>query len=138
MERNAQAPAYADASFPELLRRLSTDTALLVRQEVALARAELTSTAKRAVEPAAAFGTAAALGIGAFGALTATLIALLALVLPFWAAAAIVTLAYALGALVAVRTGKRKLAAIGAPIPQTVESVAEDVDAVRGRVRRAR
>jgi hypothetical protein len=138
MEHNVRTPAYADESFPELLRRLSTDTALLVRQEVALARAELTATAKRATAPAAAFGTAAALGIGAFGALTATLIALLALVLPLWAAAALVTIAYGLGAFVAVQNGKQKLASIGAPIPQTVESVQEDVEAVRAGVRRAR
>ncbi len=132
-------PPYADMPLPDLLRQLSTDTATLVRQEIALARAELTDKAKKVGGAAGMFGTAAVAGLGAFGAFTALLIALLALVVPLWAAALIVTVVYGLVAAIAALGGKKKLEAITPPLPeQTVQSVKDDVEAVRAGVRRAR
>ena len=137
MERNTP-PQYADLSLPELLRQLSADTATLVRQEMQLARAEISQKGKVVAASGVGFGAAAVLGLGAFGALTATLIALLAVWLPVWAAALIVTVIYAVGAAIGAQAGKKALANFGAPVPQTVESVKEDVEAVRAGVRRAR
>ncbi len=84
-------PQYADLPLPELLRQLSTDTATLVRQEIRLARVELTGKAKVAGRSATFFGAAAVLGFGAFLAVTACAVAALALVLQVWAAALVVT-----------------------------------------------
>lgn len=138
MDRNAK-PTYADVPLPDLLRQLSTDTATLVRQEIQLARVELTAKGKQAGKSAVGFGTAAVAGLGAFGALTAFLIALIAVWLPVWAAALIVTIVYAIVAFVGVQSGKKALQDVGSPVPeQTVETVKEDVDAVRAGVRRAR
>jgi hypothetical protein len=137
MERNAP-PPYAELPLPELLRQLSTDVATLVRQEMQLARAELVQKGKIVAASGVGFGVAALLGLGAFGALTATIIALFALWLPLWAAALIVTLLYAAGAAIGALSGKKALADFGAPVPQTVDSIKEDVDAVRAGVRRAR
>ena len=132
-------PPYADMPLPDLLRQLSSDTATLVRQEIALARAELTDKGKKAIAPAAMFGTAAVAALGAFGAFTAFFIALLALVVQLWAAALIVTVVYGIIAAVAALSGKKRLEAVGSPVPeQAVQSVKEDVDAVRAGVRRAR
>ena len=139
MDRNTtQPPQFADLPLPELLRQLSSDTATLVRQEVQLARAELTETGKKAAKSATGFGAAAIFGLGAFGALTATLIALIALALPLWVAALIVTIVYGLVAFVAAMSGKKALADVAPPVPQTVASVKEDVDAVRAGVARGR
>ncbi len=137
MERKT--PLYADMPLPDLLRQLSTDTATLVRQEIALARAELTEKAKQVIAPAGLFGTAAIAALGAFGAFTAFLIALIALVVPLWASALIVTVAYAAVAAFGALSGKQALAKVSSPVPQqTVASVKEDVEAVRTGVRRGR
>ena len=67
-----------DQSIAELLKQLSNDTATLVKQEMALARAEITQQGKRAGLGAGLVGGAGLFGLGAFGALTACVIALLA------------------------------------------------------------
>jgi hypothetical protein len=56
-----------------------------VRQEIALAKTEITEKTKPVAASAGMFGGAALLGLGAFGALTAFLIALLSLELQVWA-----------------------------------------------------
>jgi hypothetical protein len=68
-------PAYEHQPIPELLRQLSANAATLIRQEVQLARAELTQNSKKAGKSVQLFGTSATFGLGAFGALTATIIA---------------------------------------------------------------
>ncbi|GAC1303182.1 MAG: phage holin family protein [Vulcanimicrobiaceae bacterium] len=138
MDRNTpNPPQYADLPLPELLRQLSSDTATLVRQEVQLARAELTDTGKKAAKSAVGFGAAALFGLGAFGALTAALIAVIALALPVWVAALIVTVIYAVVAFVAAQSGKKALTDV-TPVPETIASVKDDVNAVRAGVARGR
>ncbi len=74
------------------------------------------------------FGGAALLGLGAFGALTVFLIALISRALPVWAAALIVTLVYGIGALILVRTGRNALDTAIPLVPeQTVQTVKEDI-----------
>jgi len=139
MDRNAPPPPpNSDRSLPELLRQLSTDTATLVRQEVQLARAELTETGKKAAKSATGFGAAAIFGLGAFGALTTALIAVIALALPVWVAALIVTAVYGIVAFVAAQSGKKALADVAPAVPQTVATLKEDVNAVRAGVARGR
>lgn len=137
MDRNLP-PPYAELPLPELLRQLSSDTATLVRQEMQLARAELAEKGKIAAASGTGFGAAAVFGLGAFGALSAALIALLAVWLPMWAAALIIAVAYGIVAAVAAQRGKKALDEIGSPVPQTAQSVKDDVEAVRAGVRRAR
>lgn len=131
-------PAYAEKSLPELLRQLSTDTATLVRQEVALARAELSQIMAKVTASAGMFGVAAIAAIGAFGAFTAFLILVISLVVPAWAAALIVMVLYGIVAAIGALAGKNALQRV-TPVPQqSVESVKEDVEAVRAGVRRGR
>jgi uncharacterized membrane protein YqjE len=97
-----------DASIGELLKRLSEDVRLLVRQEIELARAEIARKAATAGIGLALLGVAAALGLGILGALVAALILGLATALPAWAAALV-----AAGVLV-VLAGLAALAGVGA------------------------
>jgi uncharacterized membrane protein YqjE len=98
-----------DASIGELLKRLSEDVRLLVRQEIELARAEIARKAATAGIGLALLGVAAALGLGLLGALVAALIlGLAATALPAWAAALV-----AAGVLV-VLAGLAALAGVGA------------------------
>jgi uncharacterized membrane protein YqjE len=131
------APAEADRSIPELLQKLASETSLLVRQEIELARVELLATFRKAQRPAMSFGLAAIFALGAFGALTALLIIAIAIVLPLWASALIVTFIYACIAAAAVAAGRTALKEIGSPLPtQTIKTVKEDVATVQAGVRR--
>ena len=118
-----------DRPIGELLKQLSQETAALVRQEIELAKAEVTQKGKAAGVAAGLFGGAGAIGLGAFGAFTAFLVLLLALALPAWASALIVTVVYgAIAAVLALR-GKRKMQEASPPVPQqTVETVKEDIE----------
>jgi nitrate/nitrite transporter NarK len=118
------------------VRRLSEDTAALVRQELALARAELTQKGKRAGRGAGMFGGAGAAGLAALGALTAFLILVLDIALPAWAAALIVTVLWAAVAAVLALRGRDEIREATPPVPeQTIETVKEDVEWAKTRVR---
>jgi uncharacterized membrane protein YqjE len=123
-----------DAPTGELVSRLANEAAALVRQEVELAKAELTEKGKQAGKGAGMFGGAGILGLGAFGALTACLILALDSAMPSWLAALIVAVVYgAIGGVLAL-TGKRKVQEAAPPVPeQTVESVKEDVQWLKTR-----
>ncbi len=132
-------PRLADRAIPELLRQLSADTAMLVRQEMQLARAELADKGKKAGLSAGLFGGSAMFGLAAFGALTLSLIAVLASVLPAWAAALIVGVSYGVIAAVMALVGRASLKKVGTPIPErTLRSVKDDVSKVRLGVQRGR
>jgi uncharacterized membrane protein YqjE len=116
-----------DNSMGELLKQLSQDTATLVKQEMALARAELTEQGKRAGTGAGMLGGAGVAGLLMLGALTATLIGVLDTAMAFWLAALIVTVVWAAIAGVLALQGRNKIKEAGPPAPQTVETVKEDV-----------
>jgi uncharacterized membrane protein YqjE len=123
-----------DQSIGELLKQLSSDTSTLVRQEMALARAELKEQGKKAGVGAGILGGATLFGLGAFGAITACLIALLATAINHtWLAALIVAIVYGIIAAVLAQQGKNKIQEATPPAPQTVETVKEDVEWAKTR-----
>ncbi|MCW3023177.1 MAG: phage holin family protein [Conexibacter sp.] len=111
----------------ELLKQLSEETSTLVRQELALARAELEAQGKRAGMGAGMLGGAGVAGLLTLGALTATLIAVLDTAMATWLAALIVTVIWAAVAGVLALQGRNKIKEATPPAPQTVETVKEDV-----------
>jgi uncharacterized membrane protein YqjE len=120
-------PDLHDESIGDLLKRLSQDTSTLVRQEMALARAELTEQGKRAGAGAGMLGGAGVAGLLTLGALTATVIGVLDTGMAFWLAALIVTVVWAAIAGVLALQGRNKIKEATPPAPQTVETVKEDV-----------
>jgi uncharacterized membrane protein YqjE len=120
-------PDLREQSIGDLLKQLSQDTATLVRQEMALARAELTEQGKRAGTGAGMLGGAGVAGLLTLGALTATLIGVLDTAMAFWLAALIVTVIWAAIAGVLALQGRNKIKEATPPAPQTVETVKEDV-----------
>jgi hypothetical protein len=121
-------------STGELVKELSREVSELVRQEVALAKAELTAKGKQAGAGAGMLSGAAVLGLAAVGGSLATVILILDLFLPAWLAALIATAAYgAVAAGLALR-GKERLSQATPPTPeQTIESVKEDVQWAKTR-----
>jgi len=129
----------AELPMAALLRRLSDQTSLLAREEVALAKAELGEKARRAGRGAGMLGGAAVLALYGVGALTAAAILALGLVLDAWLAAlavAVLLLSLAVGAALAGRRQMRR--ATPAMPEQTVETVKEDVRWTTQRARTAR
>ena len=130
------APREADRPIGVLLRELGDEIATLVRQEIALAKVEIAEKTKPVAASAGMFGGTALLGLGAFGAFTAFLIALLSLELQLWASALIVTVVYGAVAFVLAQTGKKKLQEAAPLLPeQTAQSVKEDIEWAKTRAK---
>src|SRR3954454_1003394 len=88
-------PQLEERPVPELLRQLSDQTTTLVRQEIELAKAEMTAKGKQVGVGAGAFGAAGLVGLYAVGAITACLILALSTAMAGWLAALIVRGGYA-------------------------------------------
>ncbi len=128
-----------DRPIGELMRELANQTTTLVKQELELAKAEMTQKGKHAGVGAGFIGGGAMFALGMFGALTACLIALLATAVDHvWLSALIVAAVYGAIAGVLALQGKDKIqeAAPAAP-EQTVDSVKEDVEWAKTRTRSA-
>jgi len=131
--------ATSDASVADLAKQLSEQTTRLVRQEVELAKAELSVKGKQAGMGAGMFGGAAVLGLFALGALTTAVIAALSTAMDTWLAALIVAVIYGVGAGIAALMGKRKVEEALPPVPEdSVQSVKEDVQWTKTRAQQGR
>jgi uncharacterized membrane protein YqjE len=129
----------SQASMAELVKQLSEQTSRLARQEVELAKAELTEKGKRAGLGAGMFGGAGIFGFYALGALTAAAILGLATAVKAWLAALIVTGVLAAIAGLLALTGKQKVEQATPPVPeQATESVKEDVQWAKNRAQAGR
>ena len=129
----------SQASTADLVSQLSEQVSTLVRDELALARAELTEKGKRAGKGAGLLGGGGVLALYGVGALLVTIGALLALVLPVWASALIVTVVVFAAAGVAALLGKRQVQQAVPPKPEAaMESGRRDVEAVKAGIREGR
>lgn len=128
-----------DRSVSELVTELSEQSSRLARQEVELAKAELTAKGKHLGIGAGAFGAAGLVAALALGALTATLILALAEEVEPWLAAAIVTVGYAAIASVLALTGKRQVGEGTPPAPEeAMQSSQRDIETVKARAKEGR
>jgi Flp pilus assembly protein TadB len=123
----------------EVAKDLTSDLSLLVRQEIQLAKAEMTEKGRTAAPGLGMLGGAGIVVLCAAGALTATVVLLFSLFLPAWAAALVVGAALAAIAYVLVQQGKERVADAGSPLPkETIETVKEDVEWAKTRASSAR
>jgi uncharacterized membrane protein YqjE len=128
-----------DRPTGELVKELSEQTSLLVRQEVELAKAELAEKGKKAGMGAGMFGGAGLFGFFAFAGLTATFILALSTAVAPWLAALIVTVVYGAIAGVLALQGKNKVQEATPPVPEAaVDSTKEDVEWIKTRAKSAR
>jgi uncharacterized membrane protein YqjE len=134
---NEPAAETGSESTGELVSRFSRDISTLVRNELQLAQLELSQKAKKAGLGVGMFGAAGLLAVYGLGALIATGILALALVVSAWLAALIVGVVLLIVAGLAALLGKKRVAQATPAIPeQTVDNLKRDVDAIRhGRSR---
>jgi len=116
-----------------LVHRLSEQIPELVRSELRLAQAELAEKGKRAGVGIGMFSAAGLMAFFGVAGLITTAILVLAVWLPYWAAALIVTGVLFIVAGGAALAGKREVQEATPPAPErTIASVKEDVEAVKG------
>ena len=126
----------ADQSTSELVQRASEQVSRLVRDEIALAKAELAEKGKHAGIGAGLFGDGGVLALYGIGALIATLIIVFDLFLPLWLAALIIATSLFLIAGILALIGKSQVKKAVPPEPQAaIASVKADVGEVKQAVR---
>lgn len=127
-----------DQSIAGLVKDLANETSTLVRQEIDLAKAEMTERGRRMGKGAGLLGAAALIGLLAAGALTACLVALLDLAMTTWLAALVVTVTFGAIAAALALTGRKQIREAAPPVPeQAIDSVKEDVQWAKTRTRSA-
>lgn len=118
-------PKPSDMSTRDLTMQLGGQMSRLVREEIALARAEIFADARQAVMGGGLLSGSAAAGHTAWLAMAVGAGAALALVLPVWAAALVVAGVLAAVAGVLALLGRRRLRR-RTPLRMTMQSVRED------------
>ena len=123
----------------ELVKDATEQAQTLIRQEIELAKVELTEKGKKAGIGAGMFGGAGLFGLFAFAALTAAFIGAVDLAVPFWAAALIVAAVYGTIAGILALTGKNKVQEATPPVPEeAVDNVKEDLAWTKQRAQAGR
>lgn len=126
-----------EPSVGELVTQLSEQSSKLLRSELELAVAEMQEKAKHAGVGAGLFGGAGITTLFGVGAMIATAILALALVLPAWSAALIVTVVLFVIAGVLAVVGKKQVSQATPPTPQqTVGSIKRDIETVKESLNR--
>ncbi len=116
-----------EPSLGELFAELTREMSTLVRQEVALARVEMTQKASRAGRNVGFLALGGAVAYAGFLALMAAVILLLAQLMPSWVSALVVGLVVAGIGYFLVRKGLDALKQEDLAPRQTIESLKDDV-----------
>ena len=124
VEENGDGPS-SDASVGELISKVTNDISTLMRQELALAKAEMKQEVSKAVKAGGLLGAAGFAGylLAIFASLTAMF--LIDLALPLWAAALIMTALFGIVAVVLLTQGRKKLKSIDPTPHRTIETLKE-------------
>jgi Putative Actinobacterial Holin-X, holin superfamily III len=132
----AQAPPSQELPTGELVKQLSEQVSVLVREELKLAQLEMTRKGKRAGVGAGMLGGGGLIALYGLGCLIACVILAISEGLAAWLAALIVGVALLAVAGAAALMGKSRLHKAAPLAPkETVDSVKADVDVIKERAR---
>ena len=121
-----------DATTGQLVSRLTEQISTLVRDEARLAQAEVTQKAKRLGIGAGLFGGAGLFAVFGLATMITTAVLALALVLPAWLAALVVTVVLFAIAGVLALVGKKDVEKATPPLPtQAIAGVQADIATVK-------
>jgi Putative Actinobacterial Holin-X, holin superfamily III len=133
----AQPPASQERSTGELVKSLSEQVSVLVRDELKLAQLQMTRKGKQAGMGAGMLGGSGVIALYGVACLLACAIIALSGVVAAWLAALIVGAALLAAAAAAAMVGRGRLQKATPPVPeQTVDSIKTDVEEIRERARR--
>ncbi len=128
-------PDKQDHSIGELFSELTSETSLLIRQEIALAKVELTQKATRVGRDVGYLVLGGAVAYAALLALLAALILLLANVMPSWAAALLVAVLVGIVGAVLISKALADLKKADVTPRQTVETLKEDAQWAKEQIK---
>jgi cytochrome c-type biogenesis protein CcmH/NrfG len=121
-----------ERSFGELLGELSEDVSMLMRQEVRLARAEMSQTLSRATSDVVKLGAGALVALaGGLTVVAALVLGLIALGLAAWVSALIIGGLLGLTGYLMLRNGLRDLKRVDPTPHRTVETLRDDLEWVK-------
>jgi uncharacterized membrane protein YqjE len=130
-------PADRDRPTGELVKQLTEQVSVLVRDELKLAQVEMTRKGKQAGVGIGLFGGSGLVALYGVGCLIACAIIAISGAVAAWLAALIVGAALLAVAAVAALIGKGRLQEATPPVPeQAVDSVKTDVEEIKERARR--
>jgi len=130
-------PSAAGQSTGELVKQLSEQVSTLVKDELKLARLEMTRKGKQAGQGAGMLGASGLIALYGIGCLIACAIIAISLKLQAWLAALIVGAALLAIAGVVGMAGRSRLRKATPPVPtDAAESVKADVEVIKERTRR--
>ena len=134
---SAQPPPAQERSTGELVKLLSEQVSVLLRNELKLAQLEMTRKGKQAGLGAGMLGGGGVVALYGVGCLLACAIIALSGVVAAWLAALIVGAALLAVAMAAALVGKGRLQRATPPVPEeAVDSIKTDVEEIRERARR--
>jgi uncharacterized membrane protein YqjE len=123
----------SDPTLGALVHDMTQQMSTLVRDEIRLAQAEMTEKGKRAGIGVGLFGGAGLVALYGVAALLATVVLALALVMPAWLAALIVTVVlFAVAGVLAVQGRSNVSRATPAKPEEAIAGLKEDVATVKG------
>lgn len=127
------------ASTAELVNQAAAQISTLVRDELTLAKLELTEKGKRAGVGGGLFGAAGVLALYGVGLLLTLVVVALDLVWPLWVAVLVVMVVVFAAAGIAALLGRNKLKAAAPPLPSdAIAGVEADVMTVKNAAREGR
>ena len=125
-------PTTDDKPVGDLVQDAAQQTALLVRQELALAQLEMKEKGKRAGIGAGLFGGAGVVALYGLGALIAAIVLVLGTAIEPWIAALIVAVVLFVIAGILALTGKKEVEQATPAAPeQAIASTKRDIDEVK-------
>ena len=132
-----QAPASQELSTAALVKQLSEQVSTLMRDELKLARLEMTRKGKAAGTGVGMLGGAGLIALYGVACLVACAVIAIAGAVTAWLAALIVGTALLAAAGIAALLGRSRLQRATPPVPQeATESVKADVEEIKERTRR--
>ena len=137
MNQPAEAAQQPDRPVGELVKQLSEQVSVLVRDELRLAQLEMASKGKQAGLGVGMLGGAGLIALYGVGCLIACAVIAISGILAAWAAALIVGAALLAAAGLAAMLGKGRLHRATPPVPEeAAASLKADVETVKDRVHR--
>jgi len=126
-------------SIGEIFKELTTDLSTLFRSEIALLKLEIKDTFAKLGGGAALFAGALFLALVGLAFLFVTItLGLVALGIPAWLSALIVTVALFVGAVVLAMMGKKKLEGVKFVPNDSIDHIKGDIDSIKADVARIR
>jgi hypothetical protein len=131
--------AQSERSLGQIFKELTADFSTLFRSEVALLKLEIKDTVTKLGGGIALFAAAAALAIFGLGFVFVTIVlGLVALGVPPWLSALIVTIVLFAAAGVLAMMGKKKFAQVNFVPDESVKQIKTDIESIKSDIARVR